>query len=186
VRRDRDPPPAGRLASSTATFHAIPGGTCADMLTTWPPSVKGESVVARKHCYAAASHCRTIKMRPTITCSDQLFVAEAYPAHATRAPDKELAHAEHRKDNLYPKRHRDQCRSSGRGIGVRWAAHMIDKVDFAIAAIRIAAYKAAYKFAGLQCPLFGTSGRPERSAQPSRHRDRRSGPWWIMGNGHTL
>ena len=87
------------------------------MLTTWPPSVKGESVVARKHCYAAAGHCRTIKMRPTITCSDQLFVAEAYPAHATRAPDKELAHAEHRKDNLDPKRHRDQCRSSARGIG---------------------------------------------------------------------
>jgi hypothetical protein len=63
------------------------------MLTTWPPSVKGEPVAAGKHCYAAAGHCRTIKMRPAITCSDQLLAAEAYPAHATRAPDKELARA---------------------------------------------------------------------------------------------
>jgi hypothetical protein len=101
------------------------------MLTTWPPSVNGEPVVARKHCYAAASHCRTIKMRPTITCSDQLFAAEAYPAHATRAPGKELAHAEHRKDNLYTKRHRDQCRSSARGIGAR-VAHALDRYSHSV------------------------------------------------------
>jgi hypothetical protein len=41
-------------------------------------------------------------------------------------------------------------------------------------------------YTGVQLPLIGTSGRPERSAQPSRHRDRHSGPWWIMGNDHTL
>src|ERR1700721_1435820 len=78
--------PPGASPHPPRRFTAIPGGTCADMLTTWPPSVKGESVVARKHCYAAAGHCRTIKMRPTITCSDQLFVAEADPAKAKRAP----------------------------------------------------------------------------------------------------
>jgi hypothetical protein len=34
----------------------------------------------------------------------------------------------------------------------RCAAHVIDKIDFTIAAIRIARYKAAYKYAGLQMP----------------------------------